>query len=271
MKPEVVMSAARFLACVTIALACVTGSATVMAAAPRTVGLPQAPDGATPRTPLKIVRRVPVEVPADLDPRLGRVLVQLEADVAADGAVSDVRLLAVSIVAEKVEMTADPAELRDDFDAMVKASSASLRQWRFDPPAGAPAVVRVPIYFDVAGRRTTLGSVRPMSGYPSHVIALPPSDVLKVGGAVKAPKKLVNVPPRYPDDALQAKVQGEVVLDLVVDAQGVPTEVQVSKGVPMLDAAAIEAVRQWRYEPTLLNGVPVPVAMTVTVTFSLDP
>jgi TonB family protein len=201
---------------------------------------------------------------------LGRVLVEAEADVAADGAVTDVRLLSVSIVAAKVEMTADPEALREDFDAMVKASSAALRQWRFDPPSGAAAVVRVPIYFDVVGRRTTFGAIRPMSGYPPHVIAVPPTDVLKVGGAITPPKKLVSVPPRYPDDALQAKVQGDVVLDVVIDAQGVPTDVQVSQSVPMLDAAAIEAVRQWRYEPTLLNGVPVPIAMTVTVGFALD-
>ena len=264
------MSAARFLACVTVASACLSGAAAVAVAAPR-MARPQAPDGATPRAPLGIVRKTPVEIPPDLDARLGRVLVQLEADVAADGAVSDVRLLSVSIVAAKVEMTADPAALREDFDAMVKASFASLRQWRFDPPAGRPAVVRVPIYFDVVGRRTTFGAIRPMSGYPSHVTAVPPTDILKVGGAIQTPKKLVNVPPRYPDDALQAKVQGAVVLDVVLDADGVPTDVQVSQGVPMLDAAAIEAVRQWRYEPTLLNGAPVPIAMTVTVHFTLDP
>ena len=263
------MSAARFFACVTVASACLSGAAAL--AAPGTVRLAQAAEGAAPRAPLKIVQQVPVEVPADLDPKLGRVLVQLEADVAADGTVTNVRLLAVSIVAEKVEMTADPAALREDFDAMVKASSASLRQWRFDPPAGTPAVVRVPIYFDVVGGRTSSGSIRPMSGYPPHVIAAPPSDALKVGDAVKTPKKLVNVPPQYPVDALQAKVQGEVVLDVVVDATGVPTDVQVSQSVPMLDAAAIAAVRQWRYEPTLMNGVAVPVVMTVTLGFTLDP
>jgi TonB family protein len=270
MKPEVVMSAARFLACVTVASVWLSAAA-VTVATPRTTSQSQAPASAAPRTPLGIVRKAPIEVPADLDPRLGRVLVQLESDVAADGAVTDVRLLAVSVVAEKVEMTADPAELRDDFDAMVKTAIASLRQWRFDPPAGAPAVVRVPIYFDVVGRRTTFGAIRPMSGYPPHVTAVTPSDVLKVGGPIKAPKKLVNVPPRYPDDALQAKVQGEVVLDIVIDANGVPTDVQVAKSVPMLDAAAIEAVKQWRYEPTLMNGAPVPIAMTVTVGFTLEP
>jgi protein TonB len=103
------------------------------------------------------------------------------------------------------------------------------------------------------------------------VTVVPPSDALKVGGVIKTPKKLVNVSPRYPHDALQAKVQGEVVLDVVVDANGVPTDVQVSQSVPMLDAAAIEAVRQWRYEPTLMNGVAVPVVMTVTLGFTLDP
>jgi len=266
------MSAARFFASATVASACLTAVA-VPFAAPRMVmvHLSQAPDGAAARTPLKIVHQAPVEVPADLDPKLGRVLVQLEADVAADGAVSDIRLLAVSIVAEKVEMTADPAALREDFDAMAKASIASLRQWRFDPPASAPAVVRVPIYFDVVGRRTSFGSIRPMSGYPPHVTVVPPSDAIKVGGVIKTPQKLVNVSPRYPDDALQAKVQGEVVLDVIVDANGVPTDVQISQSVPMLDAAAIEAVRQWRYEPTLMNGVAVPVVMTVTLGFKLDP
>ena len=199
------------------------------------------------------------------------MLVQLEADVAADGTVADVHLIAVSIITAKVVMTADSTALQENFDAMTRASIASLRQWRFDPPAGSPAVVRVPIYFDVVGKRTTFGAIRPMSGYPPNVTAVPPSDVLKVGGVIRAPKRLVNVPPRYPDDAVQAKVQGVVVLDVVVGADGVPTDVQVSKGVPMLDAAAIEAVRQWRYEPTLMNGAPVPVAMTVNVNFTLDP
>ena len=220
--------------------------------------------------PLGIVHRVPVDVPADIDQRLGRVLVQLEANVAADGAVADIRLLSVSIVAAKVVMTADPAALREDFDAMAKAAIASLRQWRFDRPASTPAAVRVPVYFDIVGHRTSFGSIRPTSGYPAEVTAVPPADILKVGGAIAAPKKLVNVPPRYPDDAAQAKAQGAVVLDVIIDAEGVPTDVQVAQSVPLLDAAAVEAVRQWRYEPTLMNGVAVPIAMTVTVNFTLD-
>ena len=71
-------------------------------------------------------------------------------------------------------------------------------------------------------------------------------------------------------DVLQRLLATADLRLVVVDAEGVPTDVRVVKGVPLLDAAAVEAVRQWRYEPTLMNGVPVPIAMTVTVTFTLD-
>ena len=77
--------------------------------------------------------------------------------------------------------------------------------------------------------------------------------------------------PLYPPEALDARVSGLVVLEAVIDQQGNVRSVQVLKSVPMLDQAAIDAVKGWRYEPTLLNGVPVPVIMTVTVTFNLHP
>jgi TonB family protein len=266
MEREVCMSPARFVAGLTFAFACLSGGTAAVA-----TPTPQAQDALAPRAPLGIVHRVPVDVPAGLNPELGRVLVQLDASVAADGSVSDIRLISVGIIAQKVEMTADPDMLRKDFDAMVKAAIASVRQWRFDPPARAPASVRVPVRFDIPGGRTTFGSVRPLAGYPPHITAVSPSDVLRVGGAIQTPKKLVNVAPQYPADALEAKAQGVVILDVILDADGVPVEVEVTRSQPMLDAAAIEAVRQWRYEPTLLNGVPVPVALTVTLNFALDP
>lgn len=233
---------------------------------------PQAPaaPAAAPRVPLKIAHQEPVKIPAVQNPDLKPVQVQLDAVVAADGAVSDVRLVSVSVVSEKVEMTVDPAALRSDFDAMVRAASDSVRQWRFEAPATAPASVRVPVRFDTGVSQTTLGTIRPLSGYPPTVGPVLPRGVLKVGDAVKAPKRLVNAAPTYPQEAIDAKVQGAVVLDVLIDADGVPSDVQVVQGIPQLDAAAIEAVKKWRYEPTLLNGKPVPVAMTVTLNFSLD-
>jgi TonB family protein len=90
-----------------------------------------------------------------------------------------------------------------------------------------------------------------------------------IGGEIKPPSKLKNVAARYPPEALAAKVQGVVILELLVDAQGTVRDLKVMRSVPMLDEAAMEAVRQWTFTPTLLNGNPVPVLLTVTVNFTL--
>jgi protein TonB len=96
-----------------------------------------------------------------------------------------------------------------------------------------------------------------------------PSGPVRVGGKIKAPTKVSNVPPVYPDIAKQARVQGVVVLEATISPSGEVTNVRVVNGIPLLNEAAMNAVRQWRYTPTLLNGVPVPVIMTVTVNFRL--
>ena len=90
-----------------------------------------------------------------------------------------------------------------------------------------------------------------------------------MGGNIKEPRKLKTVSPVYPDIAKQARVQGIVILECVIGPRGDVTEVRVLRGIPLLDQAAIDAVKQWVYTPTLLNGLPVPVIMTVTVNFSL--
>jgi protein TonB len=98
----------------------------------------------------------------------------------------------------------------------------------------------------------------------------PPQAAVRVGGQIKEPKKLKNVAPVYPDIAKQARVQGVVILECTISPQGKVTDVKVLRGIPLLDQAAIDAVKQWVYTPTLLNGVPVPVIMTVTVNFKLS-
>ena len=87
----------------------------------------------------------------------------------------------------------------------------------------------------------------------------------------RPPTKIVNVAPIYPQEAQDAKVQGVVVIETVIDEAGAVKEAWVLKSVPLLDEPALEAVRQWRYQPTLMNGVPRPVRMTVTVNFTLAP
>jgi protein TonB len=64
-------------------------------------------------------------------------------------------------------------------------------------------------------------------------------------------------------------VEGVVILEATIDAGGQVQAVQLLRSAPLLDQAALEAVRQWRYEPATLNGEPVPVIMTITVRFAL--
>ena len=98
----------------------------------------------------------------------------------------------------------------------------------------------------------------------------PPVQAVRVGGQIKEPKKVHTINPAYPDIAKQARVQGIVILECTISPQGKVTDVKVLRGIPLLDQAAIDAVKQWVYTPTLLNGVPVPVIMTVTVNFKLS-
>ena len=73
----------------------------------------------------------------------------------------------------------------------------------------------------------------------------------------------------YPSEAALAGVQGIVILQATIGATGLIADVEVLRSIPLLDEAAVTAVRQWVYTPTLLNGVPVPVVLTVTVSFAL--
>lgn len=98
----------------------------------------------------------------------------------------------------------------------------------------------------------------------------PGAEGIRVGGEIKEPKKLRNVSPVYPLTAREARVQGIVILEATIAPSGQVSEVRVLRSIPLLDEAAVEAVRQWVYTPTLLNGVAVPVIMTVTVDFKLN-
>src|SRR5262249_8221141 len=105
---------------------------------------------------------------------------------------------------------------------------------------------------------------------PAPVQMVRPVTPVRVGGDVKEPKVIRMVPPVYPRVAVIARVHGAVLLEATLTAQGTVEEIRVVSGHPLLHQAAIDAVKQWRYEPTLLNGEPVPVVFTVTVNFELS-
>ena len=93
---------------------------------------------------------------------------------------------------------------------------------------------------------------------------------VRVGGSIQSSKLIRRVEPIYPDLAKRARVQGVVLLQVTVDETGNVSDLKIIRGHPLLNQAAVDAVKQWKYSPTLLNGEPVPVIATVTVNFLLN-
>ena len=115
-----------------------------------------------------------------------------------------------------------------------------------------------------------IGGISHVPGPPEIPAPPPPSGPLPIGGRIKEPTKIRHVPPAYPRIAQDSRVEGTVVIEAVIGIDGRVKEARVVVSKPLLDAAALEAVRQWVFSPTLLNGMPVPVIMTVTVNFKLN-
>ena len=95
-------------------------------------------------------------------------------------------------------------------------------------------------------------------------------DVVTIGGDVKPPKKIKHVNPVYPPEAKEAGIEGVVVIETIIDKQGKVAHAEVVRSVPELDQAALDAVRQWEFEPSYVRGKAVSVRMTVTINFTLD-
>jgi TonB family protein len=98
----------------------------------------------------------------------------------------------------------------------------------------------------------------------------PRPEAVRPGGVIKYPAKVHHVPPVYPRIAQEAKVSGMVILEAIIGTDGRVQDVRIVRSKALLDQAAIDAVKQWRFTPTLLNGGPVPVILTVTVNFQLQ-
>ncbi len=108
-----------------------------------------------------------------------------------------------------------------------------------------------------------------VGGLPSEAPP-PPAKVVRIGGQIAQPKKIRDVKPVYPDLAVASRVSALVILEAEVDTRGQVKTVKVLRGHPLFDDAAMEAVKQWRYQPLLLNGEPTGFILTVTVQFNLQ-
>jgi TonB family protein len=125
--------------------------------------------------------------------------------------------------------------------------------------------------FDPVERRKVdeASGVRPPSVTAGGTRVPDAADRLPSGSSprVEPPRKVHDVRPLWPDEARRAGVQGIVIVEFTVDVDGTVADARILRGVPLLEKAALDCVRQWRYEPTLLNGRPIPFKMIAAVTF----
>ena len=181
----------------------------------------------------KLISRISPEYPADALSSRVQGVVLLEATIGIDGKISDVRITR-------------------SIPALDSAAADAVRQWVYEPTVVNGG--RVPVIISVAVE-----------------FKLTAPQPIRVGGEIKPPTQTKRVTPPYPPEAQAAGVQGIVIMEATIGADGKVTDVRVLRSIPLLDQAAMEAVRQFEYTPTVINGVAVPVLMTVTVNFTLTP
>jgi TonB family protein len=202
--------------------------------------------------------------------------VSLVAVVDETGRVVEIRRAREPLVLPASGPPANPTALRLASDAFVRDAAGALRRWTYDPPARGPIAFTVSFSFKPGAEATSSQSttVTPplLTASAGRTIASTTGGIepLRVGDQIKAPTQISKVQPIYPEVALAARVQGIVILEATIGVDGRVIDAKVLRSVPLLDQAAINAVRQWAYTPTLQNGVAVPVTMTVTVTFNLS-
>ncbi len=120
------------------------------------------------------------------------------------------------------------------------------------------------------GGAVDFGAIPGATALPAPPPAVEPQRLFHVHEGITPPRKIFDVQPIYPDLARSVRREGVVILETVIDVTGAVKSVSVLRGFDLLNQAAIDSVRQWRFTPALLNGQPVPVVMTVTVNFKLQ-
>ncbi|HVL68714.1 MAG TPA: M56 family metallopeptidase [Vicinamibacterales bacterium] len=175
--------------------------------------------------------------------------------------------------AERIQVALRAAE------SLAVAAEYAIGHWRYEPPTLAPTVFGVTVLFREDGETSALhqsgtnsaqaGAARSQTAAAPLVSASGLAPV-RVGGTVKTPVKIRDVRPLYPPEARAANVQGMVILEALIGVDGSVEQARVLRSIPLLDDAAVDAVMQWRFTPTVMDGQAVPVIMTVTVNFTMQ-
>lgn len=169
-----------------------------------------------------------------------------------------------------------------------QAAIDALRQWVYEPVVvdgkPVPMTFTVTVKFKLDDKKAEVGGV--VGGVEGGVAGGVEGGVaggvsgqdlkefekgaVRAVGKIEPPKIVKEVAPVYPEIARKAQVEGTVILETKADEQGNIVDVRVLRSIPLLDMSAIEAVKQWKYEPLVIDGKPRPVIFTVTVRFLLD-
>jgi protein TonB len=134
---------------------------------------------------------------------------------------------------------------------------------------GADAEIGVPDGGSAGSPNDVIGSILTESTPAAPPAPAPTPQRIRQSSGVQSAMLISQPLPVYPPLARQARIQGNVVLHAIISKDGRVEQLSVLSGHPLLIQAALEAVRQWRYQPTLLNGQPVEVDTTITVTFDM--
>jgi TonB family protein len=297
---EVSMSSNRIVAsCAVMALALVVGSWYAVGAFPlvgqpaqvRVLGDPgpieSRANPVTPENPMprRIGYAEPV-FPADMPQGPGGI-VTVRVTVDASGVVGEARAIGLHryrVSGRQRQFIPVPSSSVPDWEPWMRAAAEAVSQWRYVAPFEAPVFFDVVVPFGdvpapppppppppppqpaVKGQRTP-GMPPPPPPPPAP---LDSSGTLRVGGKVPPPTKIKDVRPVYPPEAQAAKVQGVVIVEARIEPDGTVSDVAILRSIPLLDQAALDAVQQWKFTPTLVGGKAVPVIMTATVNFRLD-
>jgi TonB family protein len=165
---------------------------------------------------------------------------------------------------ERLYRLAKVQEDQDSFDA-AEATLITARQRQ--PDSVEPYKMLAQLYLRRATALAAIANRQSASDPTGGAPGKPDQDgIYRVGGGIAAPAR--RGVPRMPQEATAAGIQGVVIVEVVVDESGAVTEPRILRSIPLLDEAALSAVREWRFEPTIVDGRPVPVRMTLTVNFT---
>lgn len=213
------------------------------------------PENPIPRRTYGVLPQYPQAlVSAKLD-----ALVTVNITVDSGGRIAESRVLSVSVAkvgATRPESSSYGSQFED-------AVTDALRQWQYDAPFEGPIAFPVSLRFLPNGTVVELTTAADVAAPTWH------DGAVRIGnGVLPPPVKIKDVRPTYPAEAAAANTQGIVILEVRIEPDGKVRNLRVMRSIPALDQAAMDAVKQWEFQPALLNGAPTAVVMFVTVNFT---